>query len=350
MGLAAASKGSASCRAGQCARCAPRPTTALPRAARCCPLPWLSPGGPSDPPAPQHRVMLHGLPGVLNTPGWRGRFSVSCRGGRSSELSHPGENPQRKGEANLAARRGLAGWAPLAWPPRWVPGHGGDPRGVPGREPRAAAAAALPGRAVPCSAERSDVYSDNEFSMHSQTNKINSLGWDVSSRALLPSGEPSPPAEHLEALGPGGEGEDGCLHRLLVAVSLAGRAGSGAVQEQGTELPEPFPGDAGGISLAWLLPISFTSGWNRWRGAGWKSPSGWESHKCVNKCDAQSLPRCPGNSGLSGGECQAACSSPTPRARLSGKEKLWKKKAFPRKTRARCHATAISVSSEQCND
>lgn len=36
-----------------------------------------------------------------------------------------------------------------------------------------------------------------------------------------------------------------------------------ACGEQGTELPEPFPG---GLSLAWLLPISFTSGWNRWLG------------------------------------------------------------------------------------
>lgn len=86
-----------------------------------------------------------------------------------------------------------------------------------------------------------------------------------------------------------------------------------------------LPRGAGGVSFAWLLPISFTSGWNRWRGGGWKSPSGWESHKCVNKCDDQSLLRCSGNSGLSRGECQAPCSSPHPRAGLSGEEKLWKR-------------------------
>lgn len=91
----------------------------------------------------------------------------------------------------------------------------------------------------------------------------------------------------------------------------AGRWKQDASGEQGTELPEPFPRGAGGASLAWLLPISFTSGWNRWRGAGWKSPSGWESHKCVNKCGGQSLLRCPGNSGLTAGECRAARSSPT---------------------------------------
>lgn len=167
----------------------------------------------------------------------------------------------------------------------------------------------------------------------------------------LSTGERSAP-------GPGAEGGDGCLHRLLVSVLLAGRVGRGAVQgggskdacgEQGTELPEPFPRGAGGVSLAWLLPISFTSGWNRWRGVGWKSPSGCESHKCVNKCDDQSLLRCPGNSGLAGGECQAANSSPTRDQGCLGR-KSFGKNAFPRKTHVRCHATAISVSSEQCND
>lgn len=136
------------------------------------------------------------------------------------------------------------------------------------------------------------------------------------------------------APGPGAEGGDGCLHRLLVSVLLAGRVGRGAVQgggskdacgEQGTELPEPFPRGAGGVSLAWLLPISFTSGWNRWRGVGWKSPSGCESHKCVNKCDDQSLLRCPGNSGLAGGGMPGCQFFPHPRSGLSGKEKLWKK-------------------------
>lgn len=131
---------------------------------------------------------------------------------------------------------------------------------------------------------------------------------------------------------------------------------------RGNELPEHFTWGGGGVLLAWLLPISFTSGWAvalalpleslaRHRGVGWKSPSGWESHKCVNKCNDQSLLLCPGNTGLSwmaGGDCQAASYSCL-RTGASGKKKIWKK-LFPRKTRVRCHATAIYVSSEQCND
>lgn len=112
-------------------------------------------------------------------------------------------------------------------------------------------------------------------------------------------------------------------------------------------------------------PISFTSGWAaalalpleslaRHRGVGWKSPSGWESHKCVNKCNDQSSLLWPGNSGLlwmAGGGIARLQVIPVPHLQTgaSGKEKLWKR-FFPRKTRVRCHATAIYVSSEQCND
>lgn len=108
----------------------------------------------------------------------------------------------------------------------------------------------------------------------------------------------------------------------------AGRWKQDACGEQGTELPEPFPRGAGGVSLAWLLPISFTSGWNRWRGVGWKSPSGWESHKCVNKCGDQSLLRWPGNAGLSAGECQAARSSPTRQRGCLGRKSFGEKCSF----------------------
>lgn len=77
----------------------------------------------------------------------------------------------------------------------------------------------------------------------------------------------------------------------------------------GRGLPEPFTWGGGGVSLAWLLPISFTSGWAaalaalleslaRRGGVGWKSPSGPESHKCVKKRNEQSSLLCPGNSGL----------------------------------------------------
>lgn len=146
MGLAAASKGSASCRAGQCARCVSRPTAALPRGARRCPLPWLSPGGRATLPCftgcctdsrgcwrPRGGVGTSSspeqLPGELS--GWLG----------SSELSHPSQprvpTLEPRGEREkLLARRGLAGWAPLPWPPPPVGGGAGrgDPRGVPGRE------------------------------------------------------------------------------------------------------------------------------------------------------------------------------------------------------------------------
>lgn len=132
--------------------------------------------------------------------------------------------------------------------------------------------------------------------MHSQTNKINSLRWDVSFRALPPLGRTLPNGKR-SAPGPGGEGEDvgAFVASSSPFSSLAGRA-EGLCRAQSCRSPSP-----GGVSLAWLLPISFTSGWNRWRGVGWKSPSGWESHKCVNKCDDQSLLRCPGNPGLSAG-------------------------------------------------
>lgn len=125
MGLAAVSKGSVSCRAGQCARCALRPTTALPRGARRCPLPWLSLGGPATLP-----YFSTGC--CTDSQGWHGPFSmllpspsssqVSCRGGKNSELSHPSQHwvltlePRYENE-KLMALRGLAGWAPLPCPP-----------------------------------------------------------------------------------------------------------------------------------------------------------------------------------------------------------------------------------------
>lgn len=125
MGLAAVSKGSVSCRAGQCARCALRPTTALPRGARRCPLPWLSLGGPATLPYSSTGC-------CTDSQGWHGPFSmllpspsssqVSCRGGKSSELSHPSQHwvltlePRYENE-KLMALRGLAGWAPLLCPP-----------------------------------------------------------------------------------------------------------------------------------------------------------------------------------------------------------------------------------------
>lgn len=86
-------------------------------------------------------------------------------------------------------------------------------------------------------------------------------------------------------------------------------------------------------------PISFTSGWAaalalpleslaRHRGVGWKSPSGWESHKCVNKCNDQSSLLCPENSGLlwmaGGGDCQAASYSRPPSANRG----VWEGKAL----------------------
>ena len=148
--------------------------------------------------------------------------------------------------------------------------------------------------------------------------------------------------------------------------SCAAEGGNKArAASRGSELPELFTWGGGGVSLAWLLPISFTSGWAaalalpleslaRRRGVGWKSPSGWESHKCVNKCNDQSLLLCPGNSGLSwmaGGGLPGCELFPSPiceQGRLG--RKSFGKRLFPRKTRVRCHATAIYVSSEQCND
>lgn len=100
-------------------------------------------------------------------------------------------------------------------------------------------------------------------------------------------------------------GSDG---ELSCAVEGGNKAGAAS---RGDELLEHFTWGGGGVSLAWLLPISFMSG----RAAalaspleslalsrclGWKSPSGRESHKCVNKCNDQGLlPLCPRNSGLS---------------------------------------------------
>lgn len=61
------------------------------------PCPGCVPGGTRHPPVLRHWV-LHSLPGVLETPGWRGRPSVllpapsssqvSCWGDWSSDLSH----------------------------------------------------------------------------------------------------------------------------------------------------------------------------------------------------------------------------------------------------------------------
>lgn len=89
---------------------------------------------------------------------------------------------------------------------------------------------------------------------------------------------------------------------------LGGQRGQQQGASRGDELPELFTWGGGGDALAWLLPISFTSGWAspleslaRHRGAAWKSPSGSESHKCVNKRNDQSLLLCPRNSGLAGG-------------------------------------------------
>lgn len=125
----------------------PRPTTALPRGARRCLLPWLSPGGPADPPVLQHWVP-HRLPGVLETPGWRGGFSVllpapsssqgTCWGGRSSELSHPGEHwvpslePRSEREKRTSWREGLGRVGTSALAPPVGAGTRGGPAGCPG--------------------------------------------------------------------------------------------------------------------------------------------------------------------------------------------------------------------------
>lgn len=124
---------------------------------------------------------------------------------------------------------------------------------------------------------------------------------------------------------------------------------------RGNELPRLLTGGGGGVSLAWLLPISFTSGWAaapalplellaRHRGLGWESPSGWESHKCVNKRDEQSSLLCPGNSGLSwmaGGDYQALNYSRPPPSNRGIWEGRALEKAFSKK--ASCFAVMLQL-------
>lgn len=110
------------------------------------------PGGTCHPPVLQHWV-LHRLPGVawtlLDASSITEQLQVSCRGGKSSELSHPSQHwvltlePRYENE-KLMALRGLAGWALPPCLPRWVPGQGEDLQGVLGLEPHAAPSAALP--------------------------------------------------------------------------------------------------------------------------------------------------------------------------------------------------------------
>lgn len=146
--------------------------------------------------------------------------------------------------------------------------------------------------------------------------------WESRPRQLLGSTEHS---AFPCVRGVRGEEGDGCLHLPVFSIFLAwwneGLGGQRRGAElcsggwkhgtrRGNELPRLLTGGGGGVLLAWLLPISFTSGWAaapalpleslaRHRGLGWKSPSGWESHKCVNKRDEQSSLLCPGNPGLS---------------------------------------------------
>lgn len=193
MGLAAVSKGSVSCRAGQCARCAPASrlgTPALPergsalaprgRAGASCPgrprgEPWGSakaPPGAAQAPRGACGVCERcwgRVGGILAShragSGGRGTARAGVAGARgcptpaNGNAGVPACTPQPRWRSKPHGAKGFAGQvpAPPVPPPASVPGMGcrGDRwRRLGVGEPRAAPAAALPGRAV-CAAPRS---------------------------------------------------------------------------------------------------------------------------------------------------------------------------------------------------
>lgn len=157
--------------------------------------PWLPGLGPGHPwgawgSANPWCWVLRRLLGVLGTLGQGSRLGCAPHGSTQWGLggphpAHPGvAGPQQAivlgvqpGAPQLKRRskpHGARGFAAGRW--RWGEGGPAACSGAGATRGRSCSAAGVCACAAPRSLEWIDVYFDNEFSMHSQTNKINSLG------------------------------------------------------------------------------------------------------------------------------------------------------------------------------